>query len=93
MSLARRGRGCGDAGEIGLDELPGGVLDLAEANVVLDGVNQFDVADRVRASASPGRQPLRCPCRPSPTGQFTDVPVPTLFFQSALALERKSVQM
>ncbi len=62
---ARRGRrgGAGDRVDRGLDELAGGILHRAEGNLVLQRVDQLDVADRARASATPARRRLRCPCR------------------------------
>ena len=55
ISFAATRRRRRDTCEIRLHELPGGVLNFAVGDFVLNGVNQLDVADRTRASASPSR--------------------------------------
>ena len=83
FTRGRRGR----ALQAGLDEVLRGVLHDAERNLVLQSVDQLDVADRTRQLADgPGNAFIAFAA--DALGHFTEVPLPTWFFQSALTFDR-----
>ena len=67
--------------------IAGRVLHVGIGQVVLLGIGELDVAHRAWQLLDLAETPS-LPLPPSPTGQLTEVPLPTLVFHSSLTLLR-----